>query len=104
MEIIIFPLSLLNPISFVSISILLALHRALDTFLLSKLLWERWWGSFIPPSLPLLLALIFYFHKRILQEQNSEDGKEMGKSSSQNKGKEGQSDPKLGTLFELPML
>lgn len=102
MEIIIFPLSLLNCVLFVSILILLALQRVLYTFLLSNCSGKRWLEFFThplpPPALLLtLFALILYFHKRILHEQNSEDEKEMGKLNSQIKGKEGQSDPKLGT-------
>lgn len=100
METIIFPLSLLNCVLFVSILILLALHRVLHTFLLSNCSGKRWLGFFTPPPPPLLLALfvlILYFHKRILHEHNSEDEKEMGKLNSQIKGKEGQSDSKLGT-------
>lgn len=59
MEIIIFPLSLLNCILFVSILILLALHHALYTFLLSKLLWEKVVGFFHtpPPACPFSLLL-----------------------------------------------
>lgn len=101
MEIIIFPLSLLNCVLFVSILILLALQRVLYTFLLSNCSGKRWLEFFThplpPPALLTLFALILYFHKRILHEQNSEDEKEMGKLNSQIKGKEGQSDPKLGT-------
>lgn len=99
MEIIIFPLSPLNCVLFVSILILLTLNRVLYIFLLSNCSGKRWLGFFThpPPLLLALFALILYFHKRILHEQNSEDEKEMGKLNSQIKGKEGQSDSKLGT-------